>query len=343
VLGSAASLDPLERQDWRASIIRGRTRHQTQGEFVQLLSHHVGNETRPRPSRRHVAVVVAAVLTLFATACQIQNIAPGGAAPLRYRDLVFPGATVTSNITYGSAVNQAGTTVTLKLDMYTPTGDTVTGRPAIVWVHGGSFSSGSKTSAELVDEATTFARKGYVNVSIDYRLVSGGCSAGGPTPACVIAIQDAKHDAFAAVRFLRANASTYGIDPDRIAIGGTSAGAITAMNVAYDSTDPGTSGNPGFPSNVQAAVSLSGAKVFGAYDAGDAPTLLFHGTADPLVPYQWAVNTVNGATAANLESYLTTWEGAGHVPYVAHRQEILDQTTNFLYWELDLFELNAPT
>src|SRR4051794_3120287 len=74
---------------------------------------------------------------------------PTGAAPLRYRDVLF-GVTKTSDITYGSAVNIAGQTVTLKLDEYAPTGDSATGRPAVVWVHGGSFSSGSKTSPELV-------------------------------------------------------------------------------------------------------------------------------------------------------------------------------------------------
>jgi len=58
------------------------------------------------------------------------------------------------------------------------------------------------------------------------------------------------------------------------------------------------------------------------------------------VPYQWAVNTVNEARGAGLTSYLTTWEGAGHVPYTQHRTEILDQTRNFLYFELDL--ANAP-
>ncbi len=55
-----------------------------------------------------------------------------------------------------------------------------------------------------------------------------------------------------------------------------------------------------------------------------------------MVPYQWAVTTQSQATAAGLDSFLTSWAGAGHVPYVQHRTEILDQTTNFLYWEMDL-------
>ena len=63
-----------------------------------------------------------------------------------------------------------GQTVTLKMDIYQPTSDTVTARPAIVWVHGGSFCCGNKSSPEIVDKASVFAKKGYVTVSIDYRL-----------------------------------------------------------------------------------------------------------------------------------------------------------------------------
>ncbi|MGZ4735007.1 MAG: alpha/beta hydrolase, partial [Acidimicrobiia bacterium] len=236
-----------------------------------------------------------------------------------------------------SAVDQAGTTETLTLDMYTPTGDTKTSRPAIVWVHGGSFSSGDKNSGELIAESKYFAQRGYVNVSINYRLTPAGFSAsGGATTSCVQEIVDSQHDAQAAVRFLRKNAATYKVDPNRIAVAGTSAGAITAIDVGANSEDPGTSGNPGFSSAVGAAVSLSGAKLNGnPQTTGDAPSLLFHGTADPLVPYQWAVNTVNEATAAGLVSYLTTYPGEGHVPF-NHYEQILLQTSNFLYWTLDL-------
>jgi acetyl esterase/lipase len=194
-------------------------------------------------------------------------------------------------------------------------------------VHGGSFTTGDKTSPELVDEANVFSGKGYVNFSINYRLEPGGCTT--VTTACLIAVAEALDDAQTAVRFVRTNAATYGVDPDRIAIGGSSAGAITALNVGFNSTEEPDAA-------VQAAVSLSGARLIGAYDSTDAPSLLFHGTADPLVPYQWAVNTVNGATAAGVDSFLTTWVGAGHVPYIQHRSEILDQTTNFLWWEMDL-------
>jgi acetyl esterase/lipase len=265
------------------------------------------------------------------TTLYLPNIPPPGAAPLRYRDLVFADVTVTSDIVYGSAVNGSGQTVTLELDLYEPTGDVVTERPAIVWVHGGSFSSGDKGSLELVDEANTFSRKGYVNVSINYRLEPGGCSASGPTATCILAIQEALQDSQTAVRFLRTNATTYGIDTTRIAMGGSSAGAITALNAGFSSSENPTAA-------IAAAVSLSGAHLLGPIGAGDAPSLLFHGTSDFVVPYQWAVDTRNQATAAGLDSFLTTWTGAnsGHVPYSAHRTEILDQTTNFLWWEMDL-------
>ncbi|MCW5892626.1 MAG: alpha/beta hydrolase [bacterium] len=267
--------------------------------------------------------------TTSTTVPDLPNLVPPGAAPLRYRDLVFAGATVTSNIVYGSAVNNSGQTVTLLMDRYEPTGDSVTARPAIVWIHGGSFSSGSKTSAELVDQATVFARKGYLNVSISYRLEPGGCASSVPTAVCLIAIGEALDDAQTAIRFLRTNAAAWGIDATRIAVAGTSAGAITALNVGY-------SNNEEPDAAVAAAVSLSGARILTTPNPGEAPALLFHGTSDVVVPYQWAVDTVNAASAAGLDVFLTTWPGAGHVPYAANRTQIIDQTTNFLFWEMDL-------
>ena len=208
--------------------------------------------------------VLLVTLAVVAAGCGFHTITPPGPSPLRYRDEVFTDVTVTNGVSYGSAVDQQGVTQDLKLDVYQPTGDTNTKRPAIVWVHGGGFSGGNRTSGEIVAQATNMAKKGYVNVSITYRLYPGGCSAaGGVSAGCIQAIFDAQHDAQAAVRFLRKNATTYGVDTERIAIGGTSAGAITALNVGANAEDPGTSGNPGFSSAVKGAVSLSGAKLLG--------------------------------------------------------------------------------
>jgi carboxylesterase type B len=278
--------------------------------------------------RLRFLVPLVAVLAIVAAGCDWPNIGPPGNGPVRYRDAIFNSVTVTSNVTYGSAVNLENQTIPLQLDMYQPTGDTVTSRPAIVWVHGGSFCCGDKTSSELVDEATTFSKEGYFNVSINYRLESPGCS--GTLSNCGVAIQEAAADAQTAVRFLRTNAATYGIDPNRIAIGGSSAGAITALNVGYSSSEDPSA-------RVRAAVSLSGTQGgVGTISPGDAPAIDFHCTTDPLVPYQAAVNTINAAKAQGLDAFLESWNETCHVPYAEHRQQILDQSRNFLWWEMDL-------
>jgi len=283
--------------------------------------------------RRAVLVALVGLLALAVGACDL--LPPAGDAPLRYRDEVFTGVTVTNDVTYGSALSQTGVPTTLRFDLYRPTGDTETGRPLIIWIHGGSFCCGNENSPELVDQANVFARKGYVSASISYRLSAQGCTA--VTTTCVESIIDAIEDAQAAVRFFRANASAYGIDPDRIAVAGTSAGAITALNVGYGTPVPGNSGTPGVSSAVGAAVSLSGGVIFtSSIDPSDADALLFHGTADTLTPYSWAQATAKEAGKDGLQAYVITWEGEGHVPYLSHRAEILDLTTNFLYNTLDL-------
>lgn len=278
--------------------------------------------------RRFVLIVLVAFAVLVA-GCDWPYLVPPGDAPLRYRDQIFTEVQKTSDITYGHATNLSNQDVTLTADEYAPVGDTLDSRAAIIWVHGGSFCCGDKTSPELVDEANNFAKEGYVNFSINYRLESPGCS--GDFSNCPQAITEAEQDAATAVKWLKANASTYKVDPTRIAIGGSSAGAITALNVGYSRTeDPGAA--------VAAAVSLSGAHlVVNTIDSGDAPALLFHGTADPLVNYSFATGTVNEAQAAGLDAFLTTWDGEGHVPYAQHRQEILDKTRNFLWWEMKLW------
>ncbi len=283
--------------------------------------------------RRSLVLLAAALVVVFAAGCAL--LPPPGPAPLRYRDDVFSAVTTTLNVPYASPVSrQTGLPETQFADFYRPTGDTVTSRPAVIWVHGGSFKSGSRTSGEIVDESNVFARKGFVNVSISYRLSPTGCTI--VSSECLLAIVDALTDAQTAVRWLRSNAATYGVDPTRIAIGGSSAGAITALNVGFEGDTPKPGPLPAVSSRVGAAVSLSGSAILAQVNAGDAPSLLFHGTSDPLVPYASGKKTVDDAHAAGLESYLITWQGQGHVPYVQNRTQILDLTTNFLYSTLGL-------
>jgi acetyl esterase/lipase len=284
--------------------------------------------------RRLLVGLVVSFVALVAPAAGAITVADA-AAPVRYKDAVFSAVKTTTDITYGKAVDQTDTKVVLKLDLYTPKGDSVTHRPAIVWVHGGGFSGGDKTSPELVDQANEYARKGYVNVSINYRLAPSGC-VGNPGQECFIGIIQAMQDAQTAVRYLRSKAATYGIDTKRIAIGGSSAGAITALNVGYNASDPGPGDHQGFSSAVQAVQSLSGAAIGTNPGADGAPAVLFHGTADPLVPYEWAQATVDAAHQAGCVAILVTWVGDGHVPYVQHRAQIFKKTTSFFYKQMDL-------
>jgi carboxylesterase type B len=283
---------------------------------------------------RRLFVVLVALVALLVTGCNLRLATPAGDGPLRYRDAIFTEVTKTSNITYGSATDQQGQLVTLRMDLYEPTGDTVDARPVIVLVHGGSFRSGNKTSGELVDQANVYAKQGYVAASISYRLAPNGCTS--ITLECVYAIRDARHDAQAAVRYLRSKAADHRLDVTRIAMAGSSAGAITAIEVGWGPEDVGASGNPGYDSTIRAAVSLSGAKILTSPNPGEAAVLMLHSSGDAVVPYEWATNTVDAAAEAETYLEITTWEENTHVPYAAHRDEILSQTSNFLYWMLDL-------
>lgn len=299
---------------------------------------HRGCTLMSRLSVRRAAVLAFTVLVaITASGCVVR---PQAAVPdLRYRDEIFTQTWTTSNVAYASPVSRhTGEAETLYADVYRPTGDSITNRPAVIWIHGGSFAGGNKTSPEIVDEATAFARKGYVSVSIAYRVSPiGGCTS--ITEECLMAIEDAQADAQTAVRWLRTHAADYGVDPDLISIAGTSAGAITALNVAFNPDTPLPGEWEGVSSRVTAAVSLSGAALpWTAANPGDSHVLLFHGTNDFVVPYAWAQSTYDAAIAAGRNAHLITWQGAGHVPYLAHRTQIIDLTTNFLYWMMGLHD-----
>ena len=107
-----------------------------------------------------------------------------------------------------------------KLDVYQPAAR-ADGRlhPALVWIHGGGWTGGTKNEARADNICRAAAMAGYVAVSIDYRLGDGAW----PTN-----LFDCKN----AVRFLRANAARYSVDPSRIGVAGGSAGGHLALMVA---------------------------------------------------------------------------------------------------------------
>jgi acetyl esterase/lipase len=291
---------------------------------------------------RRLLLIALALIAVAAVVSGCMLPPPAGPAPLRYRDEVFPNLTETDGLAYGSAPDAQGNPQTLTLDMYRPTGDTQTLRPAIVLIHGGGFVAGDSKNSAMVQMAQAFARRGYVAVSINYRLLGDGNCAKEDPPSgqCVQAAFAAQHDAQAAIRWLRKNAKTYGVDPFRIAVGGGSAGAVTALAVAVRSDDPGDSGNPGYSSRAGAAVSISGVipsnlgKLF--YDPHDTPTIMFHGTKDPSAPYLEGLQTATDMHNAGIPVIFEALPNGGHVPVGKFGDQIFSQSAYFAYAVLDL-------
>ena len=230
-----------------------------------------------------------------ATVGAIGPVPTAGAEGVRYRDEVFPTvATTESDLVYGSSPNYAGVVEQHELDVIEPVGDTATNRAAVVWVHGGFFIRGSKTDAWYKEAREQFARAGYVVFSINYRLNPtlpeglGGVLQSLRLEEYIQEAKDAAEDAQAAVRWVRAHAADYGVDPTRIAISGHSAGGIISQMVGFNSEHPGSSGTPGVSSRPDAVVASAGGNlplVLSDIDPGEPPMLLSHGVMDDIVPY----------------------------------------------------------
>jgi len=135
----------------------------------------------------------------------------------------------TEGIVYGTApIGNPPGDFELVLDLYEPVGPD-TPRPGFVISHGGGFSTGLRNNGPLVELATQMAARGYVAVSIDYRLSGQSPIVSHEFQALLDAIEDSTN----AYRWLVDNANTYNVDVDRIAVGGDSAGSTISMAVAY--------------------------------------------------------------------------------------------------------------
>ena len=279
----------------------------------------------------------------------------------RYASDVFSDFDLTSDIEFGQNSTWTGGQYTLKMDFYEPQGDTETERPLLIWVHGGSFIGGDKTDYDMVQFSKRFAKKGYACASINYRLGFFPIDSANAVKAVVRATQDLR----AAIRFFykdKQTANNYKIDTNKIFIGGSSAGAITALHVGYlddaceiedylnESTIQsmggieGTSGNPGYSSNVHGVINGCGALArYSWMEAGDIPLCSFHGTNDGTVTYNRGIVNpgiplmyLDGsrmlherACAIGIEEYFYTYEGEGHVPY-AGDAALMNLTVNFI-------------
>lgn len=208
--------------------------------------------------------------------------------------------------------------------------------PAVICIHGGGFRAGKRDSYDAL--CVKLAERGYVAATISYRLAPRF-----PFPAAV-------HDTKAAVRWMRAHASTYHVDTAKIGVTGGSAGGHLAQFLAVTAHVPrfeGNGGNPDQSSAVTCVVNVYGpsdlTKSYGkSVDAHEvlplwfggnletkrdlhiqgsplywvtpdaAPTLCIHGTEDKYVAHEQSVWLVDKLKAATVEAELVTIEGAGH-------------------------------
>ena len=129
-----------------------------------------------------------------------------------------------------------GGSKTLTLDVYRPLAGTIAKRTAIVHLFAGGFAAGSKDANYIVNDVKALGARGYTSVAANYRLAREG-----PWPAQI-------HDAKAAVRWTRANATRLGVEPNRIVVAGYGAGgllALLAAGTAGRAEFEGESGAPG--------------------------------------------------------------------------------------------------
>jgi dienelactone hydrolase len=252
----------------------------------------------------------------------------------RYKSDVFSKIDSITNVQYGEAVNLNNEKEKLLLDIYMPKSDTEKKRPLLIGIHGGGFVNGNKSSGFQLSACKNLAKKGYVTTSINYRL---GVEKPRTNTAYFEAMYRAVQDAKAAVRFFRKNAEMYGIDTSKIYILGSSAGSMTALQLAYlDQNEvpsdiktkklgtlEGTSGNAGFSSKVHGVVNCWGAMIdYKWINKGDVPLYCVHGTSDTTVPYD-ASYAYHGfafgskilherALALGIPTGLRLFEKAGH-------------------------------
>jgi acetyl esterase/lipase len=262
--------------------------------------------------------------------CLVFSFGPQRAAGQQAKVKVPDSVVFEPNIEYSNPDGQH-----LQLDMARPkAGDGPF--PAVVCIHGGGFRAGSRQGYDSL--CIRLAEQGYVAVTVSYRLAPRY-----QFPAAI-------HDVKAAVRWLRANAKMYRIDPKHIGVVGGSAGGHLAqfLGVTADVKQfEGDGGNPDQSSRVACVVnyygpsdftrsygkSVDAAQVLPLWLGGDldharqkhiqasplnwvtpnaAPTLCIHGSEDKYVAHEQAVWIIDRLKAAGVEAQLLTLEGAGH-------------------------------
>ncbi len=298
------------------------------------------------------------ILLIFLSACEKEETANTN-IPNSMTVKSSPTYTVVvdQNIKYGEGLshqtfNSASySTIDLKLDIYKPANNTKK-KPAILLIHGGGFTGGDKSDLNIVNLANYFASRGWVALSINYRLQSNKGTV--PTEwiqytqnsvplleqSQFLALYPAHRDAKAALRWLIANANQYNIDVNYITVGGGSAGAIIATTLGITNTidftneisitnDPSLASTNLNSNNYTIKTILdfwgSGVAVtanntiygYNRYDPTDAPIMISHGTNDQTVPYTEALALRDNYTTTGVKYELYTLENRGHGPWDA--------------------------
>jgi acetyl esterase/lipase len=211
----------------------------------------------------------------------------------------------------------------LLLDIYQPDQGCPMPRPTVMFVHGGGFNSGSRKGENVDAIARDLAQRGINLLSIDYRVqgdspvISSEFAAfesdfqalNTTEPASrVTAFVAAVEDSLRALRWAEDNAAQYCIDPARLGLWGSSAGAYTVLHLAY-SMDEYSISRP----QVRVVVDYWGGLIRdGDLEAGEPPLFVLHGTADPTVPFSEATEITGRADGVGVSLTFYTITGGQH-------------------------------
>lgn len=245
---------------------------------------------------------------------------------LRYLNPVFENIQIQKDIKFGVSKSFDGKNELLLLDIYSPVGDNIVNRPAIVWIHGGGFRPGTdKSQGYIVKLATEFAKRGYVCFSINYRVRQN------PYADKQGTMEDALDDAMAALNWLRNNAVSLDVDKNKIIIGGGSAGGRISVNLCFKEDSVPEHWDK---SGIIGLVDLWGTpdetwKMYNL-DKYDPPTIIIHGTEDKQVLFELSAKMDKELEAKGVEHILIPIEGEGHTP-IENIEKIIDNVSDFLY------------